>query len=210
MYKAFIDEFVLNRKVYVHQFLLIIAFILFHLFLLKHGLGQNFDGYYNGILILFFMTTYQISIQYNSDKILKVYSKLPLTKTELYFTRFFKIFIMPLFCILTLVDWNNSGELIFSARYTIIFIFSYVLFSFIIFQDMKAVTEKYSVIVRYILIFTPLIILLIILGLLLYIIYTNSIFYQNIGLKVFSLALFYTVSITISYQIFKLRKSYKR
>jgi hypothetical protein len=50
---------------------------------------------------------------------------------------------------------------------------------------------------------------LIILGLLLYIIYTNSIFYQNIGLKVFSLALFYTISITLSYQIFKLRKSYK-
>ena len=210
MYRLFIDEIINNKKMYSLSLLYLSVLILTVTLLYDSFLNEFYDNIYSLIILLIYSSAFPMLICYKSEKLMLMNAKLPILLSGIYFTRTIKIMLIPVIGVILLLITNIFDDNAFSV-FTIIgnLTFTILNFSVIIYQDMKVVTEKYSVIKRYSLMFIPHFILMIIFGFLIYLIKTNHLLHDNLGFRILSIVLFYAVCIIFSYQIFKLRKSYK-
>lgn len=150
MYKIFIDEIINNKKMYSLTLLYMIGLIISASLLYEPFLSEIFDDFYFLIILLIFSNSTPMLISYKSEKLMLMNAKLPISLFGLYFTRIIKIMLIPtigfMILLITYIFDENAFSILTISGF---FVFTLIIFSVIIYQDMKIATEKYPVIKKY-------------------------------------------------------------
>ena len=209
MLKIFLNEIKSKKMQYLFTLLYYLS-IVGVVFCFKSFIMEYFQNIYNLMIILVFSGGIGTIPMFIKEKTMSIYSKLPLTLMELYLIRLATITIYAIsyiiiLCFVAIFDIEAINILNIIG----IILFSCMIFMFIIHTDLKIYIEKYKWRKRILIYVLPYIYLLAIHACCIFIMKNNKQIFDLIYVKSALILFFISMDFTVSYQIFKLRKSYK-
>ncbi len=202
------DELILNKAIYLKLFFmnatLLTIFILIYELSLKEFLELTLDSTVIGFIM---GQSIVMMMGFRNQKLLSLYSKLPLTLSDIYSIRFVKVFFISIIWIILFLPFRIAGFHI--GDLPIMLVITLVSFGALIFMDMKVFSQRYGLIKRIIYIISPIIALVAVNVLVIFFLKKvhGQMTYDLFG--IISIFVLLAISITLSFQVFILRKSYK-
>jgi hypothetical protein len=210
MFKSLYYEIYSELKLNISILLTICGLSIISILLYDSLLYEMYDNIYQNVIFVFFITPISLILGYNKSKMMTLSSKLPNTLFEIYIGRLIKLLIFPLICILLLlvINFFDKNALIFTNILNII-IFSIMIFGYLVFFDMKIITQNYTWLKKYFLILISILVLFAISAIFIYILKTFNFIHDNYLFGLSILIINYIAMTYYSYSLFKLRKNYK-
>jgi hypothetical protein len=209
MLKIFLNEIISKKKYYLY--ILLFYVIIFGTALsFKSYLAEYFQNIYNLMLIIMFSGGVGTIPNYTKEQSMGIHSKLPLSLMQLYLIRFASISMFSIFyvIILFIVSIFDKDALSVSNTFGIIF-FSFMIFMFIIHIDLKIYLEKYKWKKKILIYILPYIYLLAIIACFVILMENQKQMFDLIYAKFLLMIFIISICFSLSFKIFKLRKSYK-
>lgn len=204
--KIFKDELIINKKIYLSLLVINAALIILLIFLNEMNyLGSSLESMVIGLTV---SQPFVIMMSYRNSKSLLLNSKLPLTLLDVYVIRFIKVFLVLLIWIVLFFLCRIAGYSLLELPIVIVLLF--MSFGLLIFTDMKIYAERYGIIKRAMLIISPKIVLVAVNVVAIFFLKKihGHMTYDLLG--TITLFVILAISASLSYQVFKLRKNYKK
>ena len=206
--KIFKDELFDNKLFYLKQISLWTGITLLNVLIFEFLLKESFEDSVNNIFMMpLIIGPLGYIAQFNKLKLFSVYSNLPYTISELYWLRFAKFYLVSMLLLILLIPVKMFGIEIMTNPFMVVLIL--FTFSYLIYIDMSVFSAKYRWFKRIFISILP-VILLIALNIVVMIL--GRTFREHLYSEVIEtilVVLLAMLSLTLSFQIFKLRKNYK-